>query len=154
MSFEKRLELEAERARRNLFEKSEIKDSYSPYDPSGWERLEIPVDNRMVIANPFFKKAESVTVAMELPDCPQDKNIQIMKGAGKLKMNLKIRLMLYNSKKNVTTVVFEDGDVRMAKRDKKDKHDPYLAVAMCVASKVCKSKTAFKKLVDKTLKQI
>ena len=63
-----------------------------------------------------------------------------------------IESIQYNEKKRITTVVFGDGDVQMAKLGKDDEYDPCIGVAICIAAHQFGSKTSFKKYVNQNLK--
>lgn len=59
----------------------------------------------------------------------------------------RIKSITANEVKGITTVVFENGEVRMAKTYKGDKYDANIGVALCLAYNDFGSKTKFKKMV-------
>lgn len=82
-------------------------------------------------------------------------NLGAIVAHGLLKENLvklllnknKIKSITANEVKGITTVVFENGEVRMAKTYKGDKYDTDIGVALCLAYNTFGSKTKFKKMV-------
>ena len=74
-------------------------------------------------------------------DYKKEKNEKIM-----------IKRVIQNTKKNATTVIFEDGGVVVIKRSAADPEaDIYSIVAYAVAEKIYKSNSAFKRMVDETV---
>ena len=67
---------------------------------------------------------------------------------------MKIRSILANNQKKITTVVFNDGDVQMAKCHKDDEYDQFIGVALCIAQHLFGSKTQFHKFVKANVKGV
>ena len=58
-----------------------------------------------------------------------------------------IKSVTINEKKKVTTVVFTDGDVQMAKCSKNDEYDKTVGISICIAAHLAGSKEKLKKFV-------
>ena len=65
---------------------------------------------------------------------------------------MKIKSILVNEKKRVTTVVFDNGDIQIATCSPEDEFDVSVGVAICISGYLAGSKRNFKEFVNKTAK--
>lgn len=81
-----------------------------------------------------------------IKDYVDDTNIRI---GEKQNMFNTIKSITVNKEKRIVTCVFMDNDVRMSKCSSEDEFDVYVGVALCIAQHTYRSKTKFKKAVDR-----